>query len=193
MKRSVWLMLTALLLAPPALIHAAEAPARKTSVSIVGEDFHINGRPTLAGRSWQGQRIEGLLRNVRMVQAIFDDLNPATAQRWAYADTGRWDAEHNVREFIAAMPEWRRHGLLAVTVNFQGGSPEGYSKTQPWETGAFTAALAAHASWGWFDYHRKGEGLNEGYQSPPVNWGLSSERKRAFFKLLAEITNGTQP
>src|SRR5439155_21924924 len=31
-------------------------------------------------------------------------------------------------------PEWRRHGLLAFTVNLQGGSPEGYSKSQPWET-----------------------------------------------------------
>ena len=26
------------------------------------------------------------------------------------------------------MPEWRRHGLLAFTINLQGGSPQGYSK-----------------------------------------------------------------
>jgi len=32
----------------------------------------------------------------------------------------------------------------------------------------------------------------DGYQSPPVNWGLSSERKRAFFAKVAEIT-GTRP
>ena len=74
-----------------------------------------------------------------MVQATFDDLNPETAKRWAYPDSGMWDAERNVREFIAAMPVWKAHGLLAVTVNFQVGSPEGYSKAQPWETGAFTA------------------------------------------------------
>jgi hypothetical protein len=30
--------------------------------------------------------------------------------------------------------------------------------------------------------------MEEGYQSPPVNWGLSSDRKRAFFNYLAEIT-----
>jgi hypothetical protein len=30
------------------------------------------------------------------------------------------------------MPEWRKHGLLAFTINLQGGSPEGYSKAQPW-------------------------------------------------------------
>jgi len=337
----------------------------QTSVSIVGEDFHINGKPTYAGREWQGHRIEGLLMNSRMVQATYDDLNPETAPRWAYPDTGKWDAERNVSEFIAAMPMWKAHGLLAVTVNFQGGSPEGYSKTQPWINTAFTAdgslrpafiarmkrvldaavangmavilgyfyfgqdqrlkdeaaviratdeatrwlleggwrnvlvevnnetdvkaydheilkpgrihkvidrvrkterdgrrllvgtsysggaipkenvvrssdflllhgngvkdparitemvkqtrsvagyrpmpilfneddhenfdqsannfaaAVADHVSWGWFDYRRKGEALEEGYQSPPVNWGISSDRKRAFFDYLAEIT-----
>lgn len=344
---------------------AAAANAAQTVVSIVGEDFHINGKPTYAGRVWKGHRVEGLLLNSRMVQGVFDDLNPETAKRWAYSDTGKWDAERNVSEFIAAMPEWKRHGLLAFTINFQGGSPEGYSSTQPWETGAFVAdgslkpafaqrmarvldaadrlgmvaivgyfyfgqdqrlqdaqavvkacdeatqwllkggwrnvlvevnnetnvkaydhdilrperihelitrvrnarhegrrlfvgtsygggaipqenvvrasdflllhgngvkdparitqmirqtravpgftvkpilfneddhenfdqptnnfvaAVAEHVSWGWFDYRRKGEAMNEGYQSPPVKWGISSERKRGFFKLCSEIS-----
>ena len=94
--------------------------------------FLINGKPTYAGRTWRGHRIEGLLLNSRMVQGTFDDLNPATRTRWAYPDTGSYDADRNTREFIAAMPEWRRHGLLAITLNLQGGSPEGYSKDQPW-------------------------------------------------------------
>jgi hypothetical protein len=110
--------------------------SRQTDVSIAGEDFHINGRPTYAGRRWQGQRIEGLLFNSRMVQGVFDDRNPATAARWAYPDTGRWDAARNTREFVDAMGEWRAHGLLAVTVNLQGGSPEGYSRDQPWHNSA---------------------------------------------------------
>jgi hypothetical protein len=352
------------------LMTVACAAFGQTTVSIVGEDFHLNGQPTYAGRMWQGHRIEGLLLNSRMVQATYDDLNPETAPRWAYADTGKWDAERNVSEFIAAMPEWKAHGLLAVTVNFQGGSPEGYSKTQPWINSAFdedgrlrpaytarmkrvldaadqlgmvvivgyfyfgqdqrvrdeaaviratdeatnwllaggwghvlvevnnetnvkaydheilkpervheliervrkteregrrllvgtsygggaiprenvvrssdfllihgngvkepkritamiektravpgykpmpilfneddhegfdqpsnnfAAALADHVSWGWFDYRRKGEALEEGYQSPPVNWGISSARKRAFFEYLAEITGVAKP
>ena len=347
---------------------AGQSPA-KTKVTIVGEDFHINGQPTYPGRPWNGHRIEGLLLNSRMVQGVFDDRNPETAVRWAYPDSGKWDAERNVSEFIAAMPAWKRHGLLAATVNFQGGSPEGYSKTQPWLSGAFesdgrliadyaqrmarildaadelgmviivgyfyfgqdqhlqdeaavvratdaataflldggwqnvlvevnnecdvkaydhdilrpervdelirrvaassrngrrllvgtsyggrsiprenvvraadfllihgngvsdpakithmvqqtrqvpgyrpmpivfneddhenfdqpqnnfAAAVAEHASWGWFDYRRKGESFNEGYQSPPVEWGINSPRKRAFFNYLAEIT-GSQP
>jgi hypothetical protein len=337
----------------------------KTVLTITGEDFQINGMPTYSGRAWNGHRIEGLLLNSRMVQATFDDLNPESAPRWAYPDTGKWDPERNTREFIAALPEWKARGLLAVTVNFQGGSPEGYSRDQPWRTGGFTAegvlrpefadrmrrvldaldkqgmvailgyfyfgqdqqlrdeaavlratdeatrwvleggwrnvlvevnnetdvpkydheilkparvheliqrvrgmerdgyrlmagtsygggsvpkenvvrasdflllhgngvkdpariremvrqtravpgyrpmpilfneddhenfdrplnhftaAVSEHVSWGWFDYRRKGEGLGEGYQSPPVNWGISSDRKRGFFKLLAEIT-----
>jgi len=115
---------------------ALAAPGRRTQVSIEADKFLINGRPTYQGRTWQGHRIEGLLLNSRMVQGIFDDLNPETRSRWNYPDTGRWDPERNTREFIAAMPEWRRHGLLAFTINLQGGSPEGYSKDQPWHNSA---------------------------------------------------------
>ena len=82
--------------------------------------------------------VEGLLLNARMVQATFDDLNPDTASRLAYPDTHAWDPERNIREFCAALPTYRQHGLVAVTVNFQGGSPEGYSREQPWENSAFT-------------------------------------------------------
>ena len=110
---------------------------RHTQVSIRGEDFCINGQPTYAGRIWNGHRIEGLLFNARMVQGIFDDLNPDTTNRWIYPDTGKWDANRNTREFIAAMPEWRAHGLLAFTLNLQGGSPYGYSREQPWRNSAF--------------------------------------------------------
>ena len=344
-------------------------PRHRTTVSIVGGEFRINGKPTYAGRTWKGHKIEGLLLNSRMVQGIFDDLNPATVNQWAYQDTGRWDAERNTREFIAAMPEWRRHGLLAFTINLQGGSPQGYSQNQPWHNSAFEAdgalraaylgrlrrildradelgmvaivgcfyfgqderladeeaihhavnnatmwlltedyrnvllevnnecnvkkydhaimkpdrvhelieqvrntrlrgrrlltgtsygggkvpeenvvrasdfllmhgngvkdpqhiaemvrqarqapgyrpmpilfneddhfdfdqpmnnfiaAISEHASWGYFDYRMKGEGFDEGYQSVPVNWGLSSGRKRGFFKLLGDMT-GAKP
>jgi hypothetical protein len=45
-----------------------------------------------------------------------------------------------------------------------------------------------HVSWGFFDFRMKGEGFDDGYQSVPVNWGLSSERKKGFFGLLKRIT-----
>jgi hypothetical protein len=110
---------------------------RHTSVSIVGDAFYINGKPTYAGRSWQGHKVEGLLLNARLVQGIFDDRNTNTVSAWAYPDTGKWDPERNAREFIAAMPEWRAHGLLAFTINLQGGSPRGYVREQPWFNSAF--------------------------------------------------------
>ena len=355
--------LLALALGAP-LVAADAVKQRKTEISISGESFHINGKPTYAGREWSGHKVEGLLMNSRMVQGIFDDRNPETASRWAYPDTKKWEAERNTREFIEAMPEWRKHGLLAFTINFQGGSPEGYSKDQPWHNSAFNedgtlrpdyaarmarildradelgmvaivgyfyfgqderlrdeaavtratdeatrwllegdwrnvlvevnnecnvrydhailkpervheliervrarkrdgrrlivstsyggntiprenvvrasdylllhgngvskperiaemirqtravpgytrkpilfneddhfdfdkpqnnfvAALSERASWGYFDFRMRGEKYDDGYQSVPVNWGLSSERKRGFFRLLSEIT-----
>jgi hypothetical protein len=114
----------------------ADPPRRSTKVAIDGAKFLINDRPTYEGRSWRGHSVEGLLMNSRMVQGIFDDRNPDTRSRWAYPDTGTWDAERNTREFLAAMPEWRQHGLLSFTINLQGGSPEGYSKAQAWLTSA---------------------------------------------------------
>jgi hypothetical protein len=111
-------------------------PERHTHVSIKGNQFYINGDLTYKRRYWKGNKIEGLLLNSRMVQGIFDDLNPETRHLWAYPDTKVWDPDRNTREFIQAMPHWRAHGLLAFTLNLQGGSPEGYSKSQPWHNSA---------------------------------------------------------
>jgi len=102
------------------------ASKSKTEVSIKNEKFCINGEPTYKGRSWQGYPIEGLLMNSRMVQGIFDDLNPATVGNWKYPDTQKWDADRNTNEFVAAMDEWYAKGLIAFTLNLQGGSPMGY-------------------------------------------------------------------
>ncbi|MEW6157855.1 MAG: hypothetical protein AB1813_10515 [Verrucomicrobiota bacterium] len=126
---------------------APNASARKTAVSIVGDEFHINGRPTYAGRSWRGHKIQGLLMNSRMVQGIFHDRNPETVSKWNYPDTRQWDAERNTREFLAAMPEWHRHGLLAFTINLQGGSPQGYSREQPWHNSAIESNGALRADY----------------------------------------------
>src|SRR5205814_5302591 len=131
MERRDFLSLTAL----PLTLLAAPLKS-KTEIAIERHAFLINGKLTYAGRMYQGRKIEGLLLNTRMVQGIFDDRNPETRRKWAYPDTGRWDPERNTNEFVAAMPEWRRNGVLSFTINLQGGSPEGYSKAQPWDTGA---------------------------------------------------------
>ncbi|MFR9554034.1 MAG: hypothetical protein SNH35_07295 [Rikenellaceae bacterium] len=102
--------------------------ARTTEVTICGEAFYINGRPTYEGRYWNGHKVEGLLMNSRMVQGVFDNLltGEDAATRYAYSDTGKWDANRNTSEFVDAMESWRDHGLLAFTLNLQGGSPMGY-------------------------------------------------------------------
>ena len=111
---------------------------RKTAVTIEGNAFLINGAPTYAGRTYKGMKVEGLLLNSRVVQGIFDDLNPETSGMWDYPD-GPWDPDRNTDEFMAAMPAWRSAGLLGFTLNLQGGSPQGYSQEQPWHNSAFTA------------------------------------------------------
>ncbi|MFN7939079.1 MAG: hypothetical protein U0R19_37490 [Bryobacteraceae bacterium] len=127
-------MLASALAAP--LLPAAPG---KTTIAIRQDQFLINGKPTYPGRKFEGMKIEGLLMNTRMVQGIFDDENPETVSRWKYPDTGKWDAERNVKEFLAAMDDWRKHGVLSFTICLQGGSPEGYSKLQPWHNSAYRA------------------------------------------------------
>jgi hypothetical protein len=48
------------------------------------------------------------------------------------------------------------------------------------------AALGEYASWGYFDPGRSD--YVEGYQCPPVNWGINTERKRQFFTALKTVT-----
>ncbi|TRZ46344.1 hypothetical protein [Robertkochia solimangrovi] len=107
-----------------------------TMVSIKGEQFYINDQLTYKGRYWNDHKIEGLLFNSRMVQGIFDDSNPTTKKRFVYPDTQEWDPSRNTGEFVAAMESWRSYGLLAFTLNLQGGSPTGYGN-QGWRNSAF--------------------------------------------------------
>ena len=101
----------------------------KTVVEIKGDQFFVNGKPTYQGRHWNNYKIEGLLINARLVQGIFDDLNPQTVNQFAYPDTKKWDAERNNREFVTAMSEWHSYGLNCFTLNMQGGSPSGYGNS----------------------------------------------------------------
>ena len=53
------------------------------------------------------------------------------------------------------------------------------------------AALAAHCSWGYFDPGKSD--YVEGYQCPPVKWGINTDRKRAFFRKVQEVTGTKEP
>jgi len=93
---------------------SAETPASsraegtmRTRVSIEDARWYLNGRPT-----YPGAEAEGLLMNVRMANAVFEDR-----------DRPEFDAEQNTGEFVAAIPDYAAHGVCAFTVNLQGGFP----------------------------------------------------------------------
>ncbi len=56
------------------------------------------------------------------------------------------------------------------------------------EENNFTLAIEAYSSWGYFDYRRDNEGFENGFQSVPVDWGISSGRKIEFFNKVKEVT-----
>lgn len=78
-----------------------------TRVSISGSQWHINGRAT-----YPGTGAEGLLMNVRMVNAVFEDRNRPD-----------FDAEANTAGFNAKIPGYVAHGIRAFTLSLQGGAP----------------------------------------------------------------------
>jgi hypothetical protein len=88
-----------------------QAKAAKTRVLLVDGRWHVNGKLTNPGSS-----AEGLLMNVRMVNATFEDRNQKTRP----AD---FDADANTSAFIAKIPDYAAHGVNAFTLCLQGGMP----------------------------------------------------------------------
>jgi len=79
----------------------------RTRVSITNSQWHINGEGT-----YRGAKAEGLLMNVRMVNAVFEDRKRPD-----------FDAEANTDSFIAHIPDYASHGVRAFTICLQGGTP----------------------------------------------------------------------
>ena len=78
-----------------------------THVSIAGREILLDGKPTYPDREFDDHHVQGLLFNVRAVQAIFDDANPDTRKNWTYPDTGTWDPESG-----SGLEEWCFLGVL---------------------------------------------------------------------------------
>lgn len=103
----------------------------QTTIATDGARFLINGEPTSKGR----KDVEGLLFNVRTVNATFDDTlgkvdwwdDDGSRPENDHAGYGKWrspeSARANTEHYIKELPEYREHGVLAVNLNFQGGHP----------------------------------------------------------------------
>lgn len=88
----------------------AAAGAEPTRVAIRDGRWHLKGQVT-----YPGSPAVGLLMNVRMVNAVFEDANEQTRP----AD---FDAEANTSRFIARIPDYVERGVRAFTICLQGGS-----------------------------------------------------------------------
>lgn len=89
-------------------VWAAEKPSepvRRTAIGIVDSRWHINGSVT-----YEGAKAEGLLMNVRMVNATFEDRHRPD-----------FDAEANTARFLEKLPDYHAHGVRALTLCLQGG------------------------------------------------------------------------
>jgi len=92
----------------------------KTTISIQGQHFLINGQKTYTDIQGSPASVQGLLMNARFIQGIFDDkTDPSRFNRF-----GRiFDPEQNTRDLIDALPQWQAYGLRALTIGLQGGGP----------------------------------------------------------------------
>jgi hypothetical protein len=79
----------------------------RTRVSIREGRWYLNDRV-----SYPGAAAEGLLVNVRMVNAVFEDRNRSD-----------FDPDANTDRFIARIPEYVAQGVRAFSICLQGGMP----------------------------------------------------------------------
>jgi hypothetical protein len=148
--------------------HAILQPERVQELIRMARELSVGGRRILAGTSYGGGRVP-------------DESVVAASDFLLLHGNGVGDPDR-----IARMVQETRKvsGYRPMPILFNEDDHFDFDKPR----NNFIAAVGEYASWGYFDFRMKGEGFDEGYQSVPVNWGISSARKRAFFGLLKEMT-----
>lgn len=91
------------------LVCQAVVAQSATKVSIMDDHWLINKQPTNPGSI-----AEGLLMNVRMVNATFEDFSGQKPD---------FDPKVNTDQFIASLPDYVAQGVNAFTFCLQGGMP----------------------------------------------------------------------
>jgi hypothetical protein len=119
------------------------------TVSVRGESFLLDGKPTYIDVPSVNPRAIGMLLNTRMVQALFEDENPETQKLWCYPDGSEFDPERNTNEFIEALPLYKAYGVIAFTVNMQCGGPKTqyFTSNQPWHVSGFDENGYLKSAW----------------------------------------------
>jgi CubicO group peptidase (beta-lactamase class C family) len=84
-----------------------EAVPRRTQVAVKKDQWFLDNTVT-----YPMTKAEGLLMNVRMVNAVFEDTRRPD-----------FDAEANTERFVQHIRDYTRHGIRAFTINLQGGMP----------------------------------------------------------------------
>ena len=87
---------------------------RGTLIGIDGARWRINGEVT-----YPGTPAEGLLMNVRVVNATFEDVGGEAARRLPAG----FDAEANTAAFVGRIRDYVAQGVRAFTLCLQGGFP----------------------------------------------------------------------
>jgi hypothetical protein len=118
-------------------------------VTIKGEKFYINGKPTYSEIKNVNEKVLGLLFNARFVQALFDDENPETNNLWNYPDGKKFDPDRNTEEFINCMLLYKKCGLIAFTINMQCGGPVAgkFTGNQEWIVSGFNSDGSLKNAW----------------------------------------------
>jgi hypothetical protein len=101
--------LAVILLSLPGILNASSSLTNttQTRIEVKKDRWYLNGSLT-----YPSTQAEGLLMNVRMVNAVFEDKI-----RFGF------DADDNTKEFIKKIPEYVEHGVRAFTISLQGGFP----------------------------------------------------------------------
>ena len=89
--------------------------AGATIIGIKGDGFTINGQPTYAGKRWRAHRLEGLLLNSRMANAIIDRRAFSWTELFAQFEES---LPPDVR-ITAVQPRREQNGTFAVNIGVQ--------------------------------------------------------------------------
>jgi hypothetical protein len=158
--------------------HEVLQPQRVHELIAQAKETTVNGRRLLVGTSYGGGRVP--------------DENVAGVSDFVLLHGNGVKDPTRITEMVAqtqALDSYTRRPmpiLFNEDDHFDFDAPENN----------MSAAVESYTSWGYFDGGASSGGgvalgdYEHGYQLVPVNWGINTDVKRGFFRLLKEMTGG---